>query len=242
MKQKTLVSVLWAVLMLISVTAQGATATDHQTVSKEYNLGQFSAIDVSSAVDVVFTPSTGSQYSVMAEGTAGMIERLQVRVAGDVLTIRQRSNTKFSPRKDKLKVYVSAPALQSVTVSGASSIEVSRLSTPMLEVNGSGAGSVNIKQLVAEQVTVKVRGASSTRLDGVTTKATFTSEGASSVKAESLHAAHVLAICSGASNIGCYASHSVDATASGASRITVKGKPAQTDVRSSGASNINVSK
>lgn len=242
MKQKTLVSVLWAVLMLISVMAQGATAKDDQTVSKEYNLGQFSAIDVSSAVDVAFTPSTDSQYSVMAEGTASMIERLQVRVTGDVLTIRLRSNTKFSPKKDKLKVYVSAPALQSVTVSGASSIEVSRLSTSILEVNGSGAGSVNIKQLVAEQVTVKVRGASSTRLDGVTTKATFISEGASNVKAESLHAAHVLAICSGASYIGCYASHSVDATASGASRITVKGKPAQTEVHSSGASNINVSK
>jgi hypothetical protein len=231
MKQKTLVSVLWAVLMLISVTAQGATATDHQTVSKEYNLGQFSAIDVSSAVDVVFTPSTGSLCSVMAEGTASMIERLQVRVAGDVLTIRQRSNTKFSPRKDKLKVYVSAPALQSVTVSGASSIEVSRLSTPMLEVNGSGAGSVNIKQLVAEQVTVKVEAHPQQGLWCHLPRLRLQRRG---IERESREPScgNVLAICSGASNSVCYASRSVDARLPVPVVFTVKGKPAQTDVRS----------
>lgn len=242
MKQKTLVSVLWAVLMLIPVVAQAATAEKKQVLNKEYDLGPFAAINVSTAVDVVFTPSADSHCTVMAEGTALMLERLQVKVDDDVLTIKLQSDTKYQPKREYLKVYVSAPTLKSVNVTGASSIVISNLNAPTLKATVSGASAVTAKQLKVEQVTVELSGASSAKLEGTATMAKLTSVGASTMKAENLLAAYVSAVCSGASKISCYASRSVEVNATGASSFTVKGYPTQTNVVSSGASNVKINK
>jgi carbon monoxide dehydrogenase subunit G len=242
MKQKTLVSVLWAVLMLIPVVAQAATAEKKQVLNKEYDLGPFSAINVSTAVDVVFTPSADSHCTIMAEGTAMMVDRLQVKVDDDVLTIKLQSDTKYQPKREYLKVYVSAPTLKSVNVKGASSMEIAKLHTPKLKIDVSGASSLSAKLIDAEQLSVELSGASSAKFDGTATMAKLTSVGASNLKAESLLAAHVSAVCSGASKISCYASRSVEANATGASSITVKGNPTQTNVVSSGASNVKINK
>ena len=85
--------------------AGGAALADEQT----YDLSGFKTISVSAGISARVT--VGSDFSVRAESTAEELERLDIHVRGDELSIGRKNGRFFNFSHDQATVYVTLPAL-----------------------------------------------------------------------------------------------------------------------------------
>ncbi len=154
-----------------------------------------------------------------------------------------RTVTQFSPKNFDIELSGASSANVSIMthtakieVSGASELNINGLATRS-EVYVSGASTLHFRQ-DADYIKVKASGASTVIMDGSATTADMQASGASNIKAFNFETDRMTVICSGASNADVLVKKTVDAKASGASNISVKGNPKFSGSHASGASSI----
>lgn len=233
---------LTAVLFLLSscIVVQANSYKVGNDESRVYPLRDFSAIEVSGAINVEFVQSNNQNYRVKAVGSPDMLPKLQMEVRNCVLTIKQKPNPGIHSGNYHLTVYVQAPNLQSVTASGACDVLIRSLNASAVRLEACGSSDVTVNQLTANSLEVRLQGSSEARLAGKVSKAVYTCSGSSDVRAYDLNAKDVSATCSGSSDVYCFATRSVSAKASGSSDIRIKGNPVQRQLDKSGSSDIHV--
>lgn len=231
-----------AVLFLLSscIVVQANSYEVGNDESRAYPLRDFSAIEVSGAIDVEFAQSNNQSYRVKAVGSPDMLSKLQMEVRNQVLTIKQKSDPGIHSDNYHLTVYVQAPDLQSVKASGACDVLIRALNASAVRFETCGSSDVTVNQLTANSLEVRLQGSSDARLAGKVSKAVYTCSGSSDVRAYDLKAKDVSATCSGSSDVYCFATRSVSAKASGSSDIRIKGNPIQRQLDKSGSSDIHV--
>lgn len=231
-----------AVLFLLSscIVVQANSYEVGNDESRAYPLRDFSAIEVSGAIDVEFVQSNNQSYRVKAVGSPDMLSKLQMEVRNQVLTIKQKPNPGIHSGNYHLTVYVQAPDLQSVKASGACDVLIRSLNASAVRLEACGSSDVTVSQLTANSLEVRLQGSSDARLAGKVSKAVYTCSGSSDVRAYDLKAEEVSATCSGSSDVYCFAIRSVSAKASGSSDIRIKGNPVQRQLGKSGSSDIHV--
>ena len=231
-----------AVLVLLSscIVVQANSYEAANDESRAYPLRDFSAIEVSGAINVEFVQSNNQNYRVKAVGSPSMLPKLQMEVRNQVLTIKQKSDPGFHSGNNHLTVYVQAPNLQSVKASGACDVLIRSLNASAVRLEARGSSDVKVNQLTANSLEVWLQGSSDARLAGKVSKAIYTCSGSSDVRAYDLKAEEVSATCSGSSDVYCFATRSVSAKASGSSDIRIKGNPIQRQLDKSGSSDIHI--
>ena len=231
-----------AVLFLLSscIVVQTNSYEVDNNESRAYPLRDFSAIEVSGAIDVEFVQSNNQSYRVKAVGSPDMLSKLQMEVRNRVLTIKQKSNPGIHSGNYHLTVYVQAPNLQSVKVSGACDVLIRSLNTTAVRLEARGSSDIKVNRLAANSLEVRLQGSSDARLAGKVSKVIYTCSGSSDVRAYDLKAEKVSATCSGSSDVYCFATRSVSAKASGSSDIRIKGNPIQRQLDKSGSSDIRI--
>jgi len=205
-----------------------------QTQNRE--LGSFSGIDVDNALSV--TLKQDATQSVRIEADENLQKYIHVEVKDGILHVWQENNTSISPSK-KIKVFVSAPTINKLDVSGASELLTDgRLTaTSPLEIDLSGASSMNL-DIKAPSVNIDVEGASGLTIRGETRDLDADASGASTIRAYDLLAENTKADASGASHADVFASVKIEADASGASGIRYKGNATVNNVHESGAGSV----
>jgi len=137
-------------------------------------LAPFHAIRIDGVAHVVFTEAP--DQSVTATGRTATLKRLRLTVENGVLVMRMKSGAS-SYGDDAVRLALTAPLLDHVTVSGMASGDLRGLTGPAftLDVSGtarltmsgavqramltvSGAGQVDAKRLVADDLTLKIDG------------------------------------------------------------------------------------
>ena len=183
-----------------------------QTQSRD--IRGFKSVDVSGVFQVEIVAQ--KDFSVQVEADENLLQYIRTEVDGDVLEISTSKGIKSS---SGLKVRISAPDIEKLDVSGAAKVSVTDLKNVALLLDTSGASKIN--------------------LAGETDKLIIDVSGASSIEAENLKTRAATVDASGASKISVFASESVRADASGASRITYTGGAADIVKKSSGASSVS---
>lgn len=182
--------------------------------SEKRDLSGFKAVDVGGVFQVEITAQKG--YGVEVEADDNLLPLIRTEVTGGVLKIvSDRKLTSSSP----IRIRVSAPDIDDLEVSGAASVTVAELKNTAFSVDASGYSKV--------------------KLTGETAKLTVDVSGATKVDADDLKTIDASVDASGASHVSVNVSGDLRGDASGASKITYTGSPANVDKNTSGASRVS---
>lgn len=229
------------VLLFVIVLAQGyaqekITMNDPHAVVRE--TGNFSKLMINGPFKVFF--SEGKECAVAISAKSHEVrDHILTRVSDGVLTIgMERAGVKWWGVNQELKVYLSAPVLQDIKLSGAVNFYIADvLRSNNLTVLLSGASDVTGK-IDAEQLRFILSGASDCEVSGQAVQLKAIASGASSFKGKKFIAKEAELNASGASSIKVGVQTSLNAVASGASNIAYEGDPTIQKTASSGASSI----
>ena len=253
---------LFAILLLagFALNAQEKTAIVYDENAQVRKVPSFTAISVSSAIDLYLTQSNKNEVAVSATNDE-IRDHIITEVVGGTLIIRLGDKgTWFSWRKwgnYKTKAYVSIKDIDALTASGASTVHlINTIESPKMRIKLSGASDFkgNIKagvlmyqltgasdykgQITANSIDIDGSGASSIELTGRVDDLAVEVSGASDAKLYNLTAKGAILRASGASSIGVTVTEILRANSSGASDINYKGNPNVKESNTSGASSI----
>ena len=173
----------------------------------------FKSVDVSGAYEVEITAQ--KDFSLEIEGDDNLLPLIKTEVNDGNLVIKSE---KGFNTKNPLKIRISAPDLSSLSLSGASKVDLANLSNEAFLLDSSGASKI--------------------RIDGTTREFTVEMSGASKLDAENLKAENVSVDSSGASKMTVFVSNRLKADLSGATKLVYAGNPVSVDKTTSGASSV----
>lgn len=220
-KHTAFAGLLLAVLIIASgpLLAQRLTGNKN-VVSQERTVENFNGINVGGAFVVFFTQK--NEVTLKVEADENLMDAITTKVKGDHLHISSSGLRNAT----KLNIYVTAPELNYINVSGAARFEgQNTLSAANLELIASGASEVNL-DLEADELIVDASGASDVKIGGTVNTSFISASGASDVKARDLQSGTSTAEASGASNISVNSNQKVFKKTSGAGDVKVFGDPA----------------
>ena len=144
-------------LVLAFAAAVGAWAQDEK-VSEVRKVNGFSSIKITSVANVIFTQ--GDDCSLRLEGKEKWVKLTTTEVKGGCLIIAFKKGEKRSVKNiDGLKLYVTAPTLEAVELTGVGSLECKeplKLDDFTLRING--VGSAEVADLTCRRFTVSLNG------------------------------------------------------------------------------------
>ena len=211
----------------------------NSTITKNFNVGSFSAIETDIVGNILFTQSDDT--SVTAEGNEDLVNRLIVTVKEDELKLRMRSNLrmKFRNKRAKLTIKVSSPNLYKIDSDGVGNITLEGVvKTESLHIDSDGVGNIRVSQLECDQLTVESEGVGNIHLKGKGRLAEYESNGVGNVDAHAFIAEEVIVHSSGVGNIKCYASKNIELYGSGVGGIVYYGEPNIKALNKSGVGSI----
>jgi len=254
--------ILFALLLLAGfvVNAQENKSIVYDENAQQRKVPSFTAISVSSAIDLYLTQSNKNEVAVSASNDE-IRDHIITEVVGGTLIIRLGDRGTWMSWKKwgnyKTKAYVSIKDIDALTASGACNVHlINTIESPKIRIKLSGASDFkgNIKagtlmyqltgasdyrgEVIANNINIDGSGASSIELTGRVDDLAVEVSGASDAKLYNLTAKGAILRASGASNIGVTVTEILRANSSGASDINYKGNPNVKESNTSGASNI----
>jgi len=207
-----------------------------RTTTKDFDLTGFTKVAAGSAFQVDI--SQGDAYNVTLTVDDNLLDRLDVKVSGDVLRIYLKPGIGIMGSMT-MKAKITMPELTGLDLSGATHTSVSGFSTEKgCRIQLSGASTLS-GDLTCGDTNMEVSGASKMNLDGAADTLKLNVSGASTASLDTFTSQDTTVDASGASHVTVNASDRLNARASGASSVTYVGQPAELTVNSSGASSIN---
>ena len=185
-------------------------------------LMDFTGIEISGNYVVVFRQSPTLAVSVRMQ--ENLFDYLNVGVRNGVLRIDSNRSFRTGPGY-RPRIYVSAPSLDTVILSGASSIENwDVVAAEALHITVSGAAD-GIIPMAVDTLEVAVAGAADFTLTGTAGTANISIAGAGDIDALGLQAANATVVVTGAGSAYVAASDTLDVTITGAGTVRYVGNP-----------------
>lgn len=219
-----------AAAILVVCTSLSAWAS----IGESRELKGFDRLSLSNAVEATVTQGDAIKVKVSAD-SADTLKKVKTEVKDGTLSVRLDEGWCF---RCEVKVEVVMPKLARLDLSGASKAQVDGAFGPQLELEASGASKATVRGLKAAALKAHASGASELSLTGTVTALEIEASGSSEIEAPKLACQNVKVELSGASSAELRAEAGIDADLSGASTVTVSGKPAQRHVDTSGASRV----
>jgi hypothetical protein len=256
-KNKFLVGIMALLLLAATVPAGcerfGIINGSGAIISQQYDLNDFTEIEVSSAFEIEITQS--DSYSVSVTTYENIFDYLSITKSGDTLKIGMKSGSYTTANP---KATVTLPELEGLKISGAShgsargfksshdfSLEESGASSLDIDMETgdadfelSGASKVS-GQLKALDSDMELSGASRADLSGSGDKLNLEGSGASQLNMDDFTWKDASVHLSGASKTTMIVNEELDLDISGASTLNISGNPSLGHVSVTGASTFN---
>ena len=128
-----------------------------KVVTKPLDLTEFTHINLKGNADVKFTQ--GDTWSVEALGNERAIEGNDIRVEDGTLVVSKKGDT--DPKQPSIKLIITAPTIESITVSGAGDIDLKKTAEldNDLSITVSGAGDVELNEVSCKALRITISGA-----------------------------------------------------------------------------------
>jgi hypothetical protein len=229
------------VLLFLLVTFNGI-AQDKVIFNDEHvvlrDVQDFQSVVIKGPFKVYYSTDAESQVAVSAKDNDSR-DRITTKVSGGTLYVSlDNSSVKWWGVNKEFKVYITAPKLNALTVSGAVNfVVVDILRSTNFSLILSGASNFSGK-IESEEIKANLSGASDCKVSGSSNKLDLVCSGASGFKGSDLKVDKADLDASGASSIKIHVIDTLKAHASGASSIQYKGAPKMYNQSASGASSI----
>jgi hypothetical protein len=207
--------------------------------------GTFRKIRVSSGIDVYFTQEKLQSIRIETEN----IDENDVitKVENETLVVKMKTNNsfKFIMKKRYVKVYISAPILEGLSLSGGSDFHADHLKSRKFDIASSGGADVHIGNLIVDGKTnISTSGGADVHIGNLTAgeKTSITASGGSDCNIKNLKTNDCSLAAGGGSDIkiAMEVSGDLQVNASGASDIKLSGKADSVWVSASGAADIDL--
>lgn len=179
--------------------------------------------------------SQGSDYEMIIEAQPNIIDNIELKYKDGHLRI-----TYDRPlyRSKGITIYLIAPSLDKVAVSGSGNIEGegSFKNLGDLAIAVSGSGNVNL-DFEAKEIQTSVSGSGNLRLSGSGERFSVSVSGSGNVKASDLVVADAKVSVSGSGNVHVHATENLEARVSGSGDIKYKGRP-RISAKTSGSGDV----
>lgn len=166
-------------------------------VGREVNVKYFSRIEIKGSTDVVFRQTSGGRPQVKIVGNREDVERVKVSSDGKTLYVSEASSHggwHFFSGGDEVKVYVSAPDLTAVSITGSADFDAEgKIDTDNLSVFVKGSGDVEMKNVICDNASVQVFGSGDVEIKNLVAqrKADINLKGSGDVKIGFTKSGHV---------------------------------------------------
>jgi hypothetical protein len=230
-----------------------------ETETRHYDFAEFTHVDIGSAFE--YEIRQADTYSISVTANSNLFDDIRVAKVGQTLDIGIEfpgiTVTMFNIAP-KLQAVITMPQLQGldssgathgtvssfsstenmdVIVSGASSVELVKISTGGVAIDVSGSSKAT-GDIDAKNMQLEVSGASTVQLKGSADSMTADVSGSSSLKLADLEVGNASVTLSGASNGTINLDGSLDAKLSGSSRLAYIGEPVLGTIDITGASTL----
>lgn len=216
MKKYSLLLLLATTVLIFSckkdkVEGGGTVITEPRNVENFYN------VSVSGSTDVFIT--YGTAFDVKVKAYQNIISTLETKVQNGALLIGFKNNV----RNDNSEVYITMPALLSVTTNGSGNIETKGnfLGMDYFSASTTGTGMISIEKGSAKNYKVSINGSGDVKsFNFLTEQATVTASGSGDV--ELTVTKNLKATLKGSGNVYYKGSPVVDASTSGSGKVIKK--------------------
>jgi len=230
-KINTLNYTLMKKIFFLSTLAVSTFLSCNAQKTQERPVSAFTKIKISGAVSVIYTNSDTLNLTVKAKENE--LNNVETKVEGSTLIITNKGKS-----RDELFVFVKNNQLQSIESSGATSFKTTNLiKQDSFVLNLTGASSVSA-QLETKKIKLTSDGASTAYLEGKTDYLDAELTSAATLKSYNLISKEALLVTSGAASAKVYVTDKLNATASSASDIKIKGDPKDVTVETSTAASV----
>lgn len=227
----TLLSV--GLLALVTTIWWQTDKESYEEVTEDLPITAFEKLEVWGMLNVLV--SDGPAYSLTARGSRRAIQNVKVRQRGKWLKVG--SGFFFWHRQYDLLLTLTTPHLSKLDVSGACTIQLTGFrDLPALDIDITGASNVSVEGEV-QTINIDITGASRLTLIGHGTMLAADLTGASTLHALRYPVEDATVEVTGACTAQIYASRTLKAEATGASKVHYQGEPS-VHFESSGAGSI----
>lgn len=214
-------------------------AKDYKAVSKTFNLKNFSGIKSEGVADIVFVQE--KDYKVKATGADNLVNAIRIVVRDNTLCIDYKHDVR-TQGKEKIIVYVSAPDLKKLDISGACNFGTKDLETDGFSMDFSGAAKCSISSLKCKEANMDFSGASKCSISSLKCKEADMDFSGASKFAINVNAEELKMESSGAVNGKVrFKGDKMDIDNSGAGRLTIDVDCKLLKSENSGAANLKIS-
>ena len=195
------------------------------TVSRNYQVGNFTAIEVAGPYDV--DVRTGSAVSVSAKGGEKLLEKTTVEVDGDKLVIRPERNHSFFNfgwgHHGKASFVVTVPALTGATIAGSGDIRVDKVQGASFDGTVAGSGGIDVASLDVQQLKLAIAGSGSVKGSGKAQSAKYDIAGSGDVEAGAIQTQDLKVSIAGSGGVKAHSSGKADVSIMGSGDVEVTG-------------------
>lgn len=219
---------------LLALGLAGAASAETRT----YDVGDFTAIDISAGLDLTF--ETGSAQSISVENRNGDFSDIEVVTKGNTLVLKRvKNNWGWGRKRERYGITVTAPVISSIEASSGSDVAGRGMTGDSVYVDVSSGADVTVTGVDAGTVTIETSSGSDASVSGTCVTVRAESSSGSDIEARDLICENGRAQASSGSDIAIHTTASVDADASSGGDVDVYGGP--TDVESDKSSGGSVS-
>ena len=223
------------VMMVVFVTTAAYSQNGSGNIStQEFKTDNFSQVDLGDDVDYYLIQ--GQECMVKVESDDNLLGKFKFEVRNNTLTV----NTRMMTGATRLKIFITAREFTSVKASGSSSITgQGTIKGNTMTIEAGGASEVKA-ELEVTDLSTNVSGAATLSLTGSSATHTSVVSGAADLKAADLRTKKTNIQLTGASNARVDATDELSGSVSGASDLQYKSKPANLEIKKSGAASTEV--
>ena len=208
----------------------------HPTAERQvHELSPFTAVSAAGSMRVILRQ--GSPQRVEVEASAADQVRVETEVRNGSLSIGRRQEGRKMWEIERfdgpVTVYVTAPTLTAVGVSGSGDLRVEgSVQAEDLLVSVSGSSSLRMPQLTARRLTTSVSGSGSATLGGSCPQHSISVSGSGAVQAADLRTDDTTVRVSGSGDARVNAAKTLTSRTSGSGSVLVSGNPQITSSKS----------
>jgi hypothetical protein len=223
-------------MLLLTACSMGVINGSGNIRSEARPVGDFSAVNFSGFGEMTLVQ--GESNALTIETDDNLLPYIKTRVSQGTLTISFDDGLSLLRPSDSIRYKLSVKTLNAFDLSGAGTVESSKLSTDQLTLTESGAGKLKIHHLAASKLIVDMSGAGTMELAGKVASQTVEMSGLGGYQAGDLSSQRAKVSLSGAGEMTVWVSEQLEVDLSGAGRVNYYGSP-QTNQSSSGIGSVH---
>lgn len=209
--------------------------------TRNYDVGNFSEIDASRGVKVIY--EAGDGQSIIGESERGDLDRLIIKTEDNRLIVSRKNSGNWfgGGNRDKFTVRVTAPAISAIDASSGSYVSATGVAGDTVELSASSGSTVDAGNVQGNRVSLDSSSGATLNAAGTCNEADAEASSGSSIVAQDLICSSVAADVSSGASINGHATASVRAEASSGGSIRINGGATDIESKKSSGGSVSVS-